>query len=62
MNVGDVNGNELADKEVDSRIMSDGGEKCLKLRDAPATFKSKVWTHFGFYNTDVTYIVFLLIL
>lgn len=22
-----------------------------KLKDAPATFKSKVWTHFGFYSS-----------
>lgn len=34
-------------------MIEPGGES-KKLRDAPASFKSKVWTYFGFYSVDGT--------
>ncbi len=38
--------------------MTDSGEKNLKFRDAPPTFKSDVLTHFGFYNISQTKFLF----
>ena len=30
----------------------ENGNRPKPVKDAPSTFKSKVWTHFGFYHTD----------
>ncbi len=54
MNVGNKNGNELAEEEIDSRIMTDRGEKFKLRKDPPASFWSKVSTQFGFYSIDGT--------
>ncbi len=40
----------------------DSRKKNLKLRDAPATFKSQVLTHFSFYNINGTNKIFVFML
>ncbi len=58
MNVGDMNGNKSAKEEVDSGINLDSSKKNLELWDAPDTFKTKVWIHFGVYNINKTNKIF----
>ncbi len=65
MNVGNVNGNELVEEEVDSRIMTDSGEKNLseEMNQQPlSSLKSQPTAAFTTSVKQTKFFVFMLVM
>lgn len=52
MNEGKVGGSKLRRRRRMNNRRNEMADSEKQVREAPSNFKSKVWAHFGFYNTD----------